>query len=114
MCVPSFVIIPKNIIKTTANTLHYISMKCISIRHTINKDCVMCLRCLVTSVVTGMCLVCMTCDTLLECLPADVKGIPDFWLTVLLRHEATRGVMNEKDPEVLRYLSDIQVGVALR
>eukprot|EP00877_Chromochloris_zofingiensis_P011265 jgi/Chrzof1/6392/Cz18g08180.t1 len=38
----------------------------------------------------------------------DVKGIPDFWLTVLLRHEATRGVMNEKDPEVLRYLSDIQ------
>lgn len=37
------------------------------------------------------------------------KGIPDFWQTVFLRCDATRDAMNEKDVDVLRYLTDVQV-----
>lgn len=40
----------------------------------------------------------------------DAKGIPKFWCTVLMRCDITRDIMNEKDPAVLEYLTDIQVG----
>jgi hypothetical protein len=39
----------------------------------------------------------------------DAKGIPKFWCTVLMRCDITRDIMNEKDPAVLEYLTDIQV-----
>lgn len=38
----------------------------------------------------------------------DAKGIPKFWCTVLMRCDITRDIMNEKDPAVLEYLTDIQ------
>jgi hypothetical protein len=36
------------------------------------------------------------------------KGIPNFWQTVFLRCDATRDAMNEKDVDVLRFLTDVQ------
>ncbi|KAI8472227.1 MAG: hypothetical protein J3K34DRAFT_392488, partial [Monoraphidium minutum] len=35
------------------------------------------------------------------------KGIPNFWRTCLLRCDVTRDAMNEKDVDVLGYLTDI-------
>lgn len=37
------------------------------------------------------------------------EGIPNFWQTVFLRCDATRDSMNEKDVDVLRYLTDVRV-----
>jgi hypothetical protein len=37
------------------------------------------------------------------------KGIPDFWQVVFLRCDATRDIMNEKDVDVLRYLTNVTV-----
>lgn len=40
---------------------------------------------------------------------ADPKGVPCFWLTALMRCDAIREGMNEKDPDVMRYLTDLTV-----
>lgn len=39
----------------------------------------------------------------------DGKGVPGFWQTVFLRCDATRDAMNEKDVDVLAYLTDVTV-----
>lgn len=39
----------------------------------------------------------------------DGKGVPGFWQTVLLRCDATREAMGEKDVDVLAYLTDVTV-----
>ncbi|PNH05128.1 hypothetical protein TSOC_008645 [Tetrabaena socialis] len=39
---------------------------------------------------------------------ADSKGIPEFWLTVLLKCEVTMDMIKDKDMDVLKYLRDIQ------
>lgn len=41
---------------------------------------------------------------------ASVKGIPEFWSTVLLKCDTTAEMIKDKDLEVLNYLQDIQVG----
>jgi hypothetical protein len=45
--------------------------------------------------------------------PEATKGIPNFWQVVFLRCDATRDAMNEKDVDVLRYLTDVSVGCFL-
>lgn len=39
---------------------------------------------------------------------SDDKGIPDFWITVLMKCEATRVYITEKDAEVLKFLTNIE------
>ncbi|GFR42866.1 hypothetical protein Agub_g3857, partial [Astrephomene gubernaculifera] len=38
----------------------------------------------------------------------NVKGIPEFWLTVLLKCDVTMDMIKDKDMDVLKYLRDIQ------
>ena len=40
---------------------------------------------------------------------ASIKGIPEFWSTVLLKCDTTAEMIKDKDLEVLNYLQDIQV-----
>ncbi len=40
----------------------------------------------------------------------NVKGIPEFWLAVLLKCEVTMDIVKDKDMDVLKYLRDVQVG----
>ena len=42
-------------------------------------------------------------------LTASVKGVPEFWSTVLLKCDTTAEMIKDKDLEVLNYLQDIQV-----
>ncbi len=37
------------------------------------------------------------------------RGIPDFWLKVLLGHQKTRGKVTKADEEILAYLKDIYI-----
>mmetsp|Transcript_22657 Transcript_22657/g.49637 ORF Transcript_22657/g.49637 Transcript_22657/m.49637 type:complete len:307 (-) Transcript_22657:643-1563(-) len=39
--------------------------------------------------------------------PADVKGIPEFWATVLLKCDITAELIKDKDFEVLKFLTNI-------
>lgn len=43
------------------------------------------------------------------CISATVKGIPEFWLTVLLKCDTTAETIKDKDLEVLHFLQDITV-----
>ncbi len=45
-------------------------------------------------------------------LAVDTAGIPEFWLTVLLKCDTTGEMVKDKDLEVLNFLSDIKVGTA--
>ncbi|KAJ9511508.1 hypothetical protein QJQ45_029831 [Haematococcus lacustris] len=45
-------------------------------------------------------------------LPAD-KGIPEFWLTALLKCDVTAELIKDKDIEVLKYLKDIMLRLPL-
>ena len=38
----------------------------------------------------------------------SIKGIPEFWSTVLLKCDTTSELIKDKDLEVLKYLTDIQ------
>lgn len=42
-----------------------------------------------------------------------MKGIPEFWLAVLLKCEVTMDIVKDKDMDVLKYLRDVQVGSVL-
>lgn len=37
----------------------------------------------------------------------DIKGIPEFWQTVLLKCDTTAEMIRDKDLDVLKYLNDI-------
>jgi hypothetical protein len=48
-------------------------------------------------------------EVLAEKGDGEEVGVPCFWLTALMRCDAVREGMNEKDPDVLRYLTDLRV-----
>ena len=40
---------------------------------------------------------------------APVKGVPDFWLTVLKNHVETADMIQDYDEPILKHLTDIEV-----
>uniref|UniRef100_A0A7S3VJL0 Nucleosome assembly protein n=1 Tax=Dunaliella tertiolecta TaxID=3047 RepID=A0A7S3VJL0_DUNTE len=39
--------------------------------------------------------------------PAEVTGVPEFWLTVMLKSDVTADLIKDKDIEILQYLTNI-------
>ena len=48
-------------------------------------------------------------DKVPEGSESEAKGIPGFWATVFKNHEAFEDMLNNKDEEVLKLLSDVRV-----
>jgi len=61
-----------------------------------------------TDLLEGTSVAVPTDPTVVPTLPADAKGIPDFWLTVFRNCSPVSGMITERDEPVIKYLIDIR------